>query len=119
MTIVDDLITDLQNSDASKRKFVNIVRLATEFLENEERIAAQAIRDAAIAAANTWWNDIIKPTLVWRNSQTLIIQRENIIIDYNNVKPLLDTETDKARLFVIREKLEQANEKFKQIKAAL
>jgi len=119
MTIVDDLITDLQGSDDSKRKFVNIVRLATQFLENEEGLALQAQRVIDMGIANDWWNNTIQPTLAWNNTQPLIDQRANILIDYNNVKLLLDTETDRFRRFVINEKLKLAEQKFIQIKASL
>ena len=119
MTIVDDIITDLQSSDASKRKWVNIIRQTDLFVENEENIAAAAQRAIDLGIANDWWDSTIKPTLVWNNTQSLIDQRATIIIDYNNVKLLLDTETDLFRLFVINQKLKQAEQKFIQIKASL
>jgi len=114
--IIDAIMGGTQ---AEKIAFAELIVQAQAFLDKRDSDAAAAQRAIDLGIVNDWWDATIKPTLVWNNSQSLIDQRVNILIDYNNVKLLLDTETDKFRLFVIREKLEQANEKFKQIKAAL
>jgi len=120
MTIVDDLLADLQANAESRRKFVkDILRPALAFVEGEEKTQADTIRQAGLDAANTWWNSTIQPTLLWNNTQSLEEQRANILTDYNNIKLLLNTETDQYRLYVINQKLQQAETKFKQIKASL
>jgi len=104
---------------AEKIALAEKVEASAQFLENQRQAEADVIRQAGLDAANAWWNSTIQPTLLWNNTQTLEEQRTNILIDYNNVKLLLNTETDQYRLYVIRQKLEQAETKFKQIKAAL
>ena len=104
---------------AEKEAFADIVGKAIRFLEQTKAAEALAQRQIQIQLAQDWWDDTIKPTLVWNNTQSLIDQRANILIDYNMIKGLLDTETDLFRLRLIRQKLEQANDKFKQIKANL
>lgn len=99
----------------------NIDQVKT-FIRNHDLLEqqnAQVKFDADKAVAQNWFTTTIRPTLTWNNTQTLDIQRVNILNDYNTVKNLLTTETDRFRLIVIREILEQANNRFKQIKRAL
>jgi len=114
-------IIDAINAGATAEKIAlaEKVEASAQFLENQRQAEAQATWDAGIAAATTWWNSTIQPTLLWNNTQTLEDQRTNILIDYNNVKLLLNTETDQYRIYLIKQKLKQAEDKFKQIKAAL
>ena len=114
---ITDAIT--AGTNAEKIAFAELIVQADGFLKQQESDAAAAQRVIDIGIANDWWDNTIQPTLVWNNTQPLVDQRANILIDFNNVKLLLDTETDKYRRFVINQKLEQANTKFKQIKASL
>ena len=102
----DIIDTIMLGTRQEKEDFADIVGKAIVFLEQTQNAAAQAQRAIDLGIANDWWNNTIKPTLVWDNTQTLTDQRVNILIDYNNIKLLLDTETDRFRLHVIKQKLE-------------
>ena len=102
-----------------KIAFAELIVQAQQFLDNQNATIAAAADAASMVIANDWWDTTIQPTLLWDNTQSLTDQRANILIDYNNVKLLLDTETDPFRIRVINTKLEQANTKFKQIKEAI
>ncbi len=115
-----DMITAIQNgTQAEKIQFATMVVNAQAFLDAKNQADAEAIKQAGIDVATTWWNSTIQPTLLWNNTQPLTEQRDNILIDYNNVKLLLNTETDQYRIYVIKQKLQQAEDKFKQIKQQL
>ena len=83
------------------------IRDAIRQLEQFERQQAKAENDAKIAVAQAWW-DSIKPAV----PQT----RDEALIAYRFIEGLLQTETDRFRLILLRQKLEQANEKFKERK---
>ncbi len=71
--------------------------------------AVQAQFDADKAVAISWWNtlgiDII--------GATTRIEASTI---YFQIEALLNTETDRFRILVLRKKLDEANEKYKVIK---
>ena len=69
---------------------------------------AQALFNANKQTALNWW-DTVKPAIPTTRQQALDA--------YNYIKNLLITQTDEFRKIILREKLEQANEKFKEIKA--
>ena len=60
-------------------------------------------------------------TLTWFNGLRIDIQgattRTQALANFTQIESLLKTETDRFRLFILREKLDEANEKYKQIKA--
>ncbi len=117
-------LTDMTNAITAgtqdeKIAFAELIVQAQQFLDNQNATIAAAADAASMVIANDWWDTTIQPTLLWDNTQSLTDQRANILIDYNNVKLLLDTETDPFRIRVINTKLEQANTKFKQIKEAI
>ena len=72
----------------------------------------QVLRDqfnADKAIATTWWNGLgidIQGALT----------RDEALANYRTIESLLQTETDRFRLLVLREKLAEANEKFKERK---
>ena len=120
MVTLQEIIDAIQaGTTAEKIALAEKVEASAQFLSNQRQAEADAIRQAGLDAANTWWNNTIQPTLLWNNTQSLEEQRANILTDYNNVKLLLDTETDQYRIYLIKQKLKQAEDKFKQIKAAL
>jgi len=120
LVTLQEIIDAIQaGTTAEKIALAEKVEASAQFLANQRQVEADAIRQVGLDAANAWWNNTIQPTLLWNNTQSLEEQRTNILTDYNNVKLLLNTETDQYRLYVIRQKLEQAETKFKQIKAAL
>lgn len=84
------------------------MRDAIRQLEASELAAIQTQRDADIAIAMTWWNTV-KPSMP--------TTRQEALDAFNFIKGLIETETDRFRLHVLKKKLEEANEKFKEIKA--
>ena len=83
------------------------IRDAIQQLEAFEAQQAQDANDARRAIAEAWW-DTVKPN----TPQT----REEALDAYNFILGLLDTETDADRLTLLRQKLQLANEKFKERK---
>ncbi len=75
--------------------------------ESADTAAAKAINDAQIQVAVDWWNTV-KPVV----PQT----RDEALTAYRFIEGLLNTETDRFRLGLLREKLQLANEKFKERK---
>ena len=78
------------------------------FLEKDAQIIeAQHQADSAIA-------------LAWFNTLGINIQvattRTQALDNFNQIKLLLQTETDSFRLAVLRKKLEEANERYREIK---
>ena len=74
---------------------------------NADAAAAKVIQDAKIQVAIDWWNTV-KPAM----PQT----RDEALTAYRLIEGLLNTETDSFRLVVLRNRLQLANEKFKEIK---
>jgi len=83
------------------------MRDALRQLQEVEQAQAKVIDDAKIQTALTWWNTI-KPTIPATRQEALDV--------YDFIKGLIETETDRFRLAVLRKKLDEANEKFKEIK---
>ncbi len=119
MSIIDDIKNLVENDTAERRKFVLLIRAATDFIEDQEETQAHATRDAALTVAETWYNTNIRPSLTWANTQPLQTQIMNIFNDFDTVAALLTTETDRARLVIIRQKLENIKDKIRQVKAQL
>ena len=74
---------------------------------NADTAAAKVIRDANIQVAVDWWNTV-KPAVP--------TTRDEALTAYRFIEGLLQTETDSLRLTLLRNKLEQANEKYKERK---
>lgn len=83
------------------------IRDATKLLEQNETAEAKAIQDGKIQVAVDWWNTV-KPAIP--------STRDEALIAYNVIKELLKTETAHYRLAVLRIKLNEANDKFKEMK---
>jgi len=77
-------------------------------LADTEKTTKLAIEQGKIQTALDWW-DTVKPDIP--------TTRDEAITVYNFILSLLDTETESYRLAVLRNKLIEANEKFKEIKA--
>lgn len=114
--IIDAITTGTR---AEKEVLAGMVLQAEAFLNNTNQTNAEAQRVIDVGVAQTWFDDIVQPLIKWSNSQSLLVQRANILLDYELAKSLLITETDPFRREILNAKLQQANNKFKQIKAEL
>lgn len=83
------------------------MRLALEELAQFEQQQAQTQFDVDLQVALDWW-DTVKPAIP--------TTRQEALDAYRFIEDLLKTETDRFRLIVLRKKLEEANEKFKERK---
>lgn len=83
------------------------MRDALKLLELTEVKAAQAQYKTDFGIAQAWYNTIKRQTPT---------TRQEALDDFNYIKSLLESETHPIRLDVLREKIIQANEKFKEIK---
>jgi len=80
-------------------------------LEDTENQQAQAQNQALIGQALSWFNTqgINIPAATTRTKALDIFQQ---------IQALLQTETDKNRLRILREKINEANDKYKEVKRA-
>lgn len=85
------------------------MRDAIRLLEQTESQQAQAQQQADLAIAQAWFNSL------GINIQAATT-RTQALDNFNQIESLLQTETDRFRLFILREKLAEANEKFKERK---
>lgn len=83
------------------------MKAAIEAFEKKDADAQRAIHDAEMLKAQTWY-DSIKPKVP--------TTRDEALTAYKTIKSLTETETDNFRLRILRQKLEEANEKFKELK---
>ena len=86
------------------------MKAAIEAFENKDERVIRDQFNADKAIAITWWNSLgidIQRALT----------RDEALANYRTIESLLKTETDRFRLVVLREKLAEANEKFKERKA--
>ena len=83
------------------------MRDAIKLLEQTETQQAQAQEDSKIQIALAWFNSLNIPIPTTRNQA---------LDNFNEIKQLLETETDVYRLAVLRKKLIEANEKYKEVK---
>jgi len=109
----------ISSTRPQKESLATLVLEVENFLDDTNQTAIQAQLAADMAIANTWWDSTIEPTLLWNNTQSLTEQRDNIITDFNNIKPLLNTESDFHRRIVIKDKMKITEDKFKEVKGLL
>jgi len=83
------------------------MRDALKLLEESETRQRFDARQILINDALIWWN---------MNKPPMPTTRQAALDAFNFIKQLLETETDRFRLALLREKLDQANNKFKEIK---
>ena len=83
------------------------MRDALNELDDFETQQAQDAAGARRTIAESWWNTV-KPSV----PQT----REEALTAYRFIEGLLQTETDRDRISLLRQKLQLANEKFKERK---
>ena len=83
------------------------MRDAIKLLEQTETQQAQAQEDSKIQIALAWFNSL---------NITIPTTRNQALDNFNEIKQLLETETDVYRLAVLRKKLIEANEKYKEVK---
>ena len=83
------------------------IRDKLRVLEQKEADDVKVISDAKRKIASDWWNTI-KPTIP--------ATREEALTAYRLIEELLKTETDAGRSSILRQKLNLANEKFKEMK---
>jgi len=83
------------------------MREAIRLLEQTESQQVKVQRDINIQTALDWW-DTIKPDIPTTRQEALTV--------HSFIKGLLETETDQYKLTILRKKLEEANEKFQEIK---
>ena len=93
----------LKNNIDVVRQFIK----DNELLERQQnKVQRQADLDIALAWYNTLGIDIQGA-----------LTRDEALANYRQIESLLETETDNFRLFILRGKLDEANEKYKQVKA--
>lgn len=83
------------------------MRDAMNLLQQKEQQQTQTQFDTNIQTALAWW-DTVKPQIP--------TTRQEAKDAFDFIEQLIKTETDTFRLTVLRKKLEEANEKFKEIK---
>ena len=83
------------------------MRDALKLLEQKEAQQQQLINQAKIQVAIDWWNTV-KPSIP--------LTRDEALTAYRFIEELLNSETDEFRLQLLRNKLQLANEKFKERK---
>ena len=113
MTIIDDIKTLIQNDVVERRKFVNLIRAATSFIEKEESDASIALDTTNRATALTWYNATILPQLT-----SNVTTRTQALTNYNLIKASIPVETDQYRRSILAAKLLESEDKFKQVKAS-
>ena len=84
------------------------IRDALLALEQKEQQEALTQFNADLAVAQTWW-DTVKPAIPTTRDEAVTVFRQ--------IEALLKTETDRFRLIILKQNLELANEKFKELKA--
>jgi len=82
---------------------------AMRLLEQKREQQVQTQYNADIAIVEAWFNTL------GINIQTAT-NRTQALDNFNQIKSLLETETDTFRIGMLRRKLEEANEKFKERK---
>jgi len=105
-----DIIT--ASTRAEKEAMAVLVVEADDFLNDTNAIARAAALAAENAVAQTWFDALV--TII-DNPTT----RVDAIANFNVIVGLLDTETDLARLRILRLEKALANQVFKDIKAGL
>ena len=84
-------------------------------LEKKENDDARKINDDKRAVLEAWWNTI-KPSGWTEDKEAIGSNRDEVLTAYRFIEGLLNTETDTYRLSFLRQKLQLANEKFKERK---
>ena len=83
------------------------IRDGLRLLEKSDVIAAQAVQKIEIDKVKAWWNTI-KPAVPQTRDEALEV--------YRWIEETITTETNPDRLSLLRQKLQLANEKFKERK---
>ena len=83
------------------------IRDVLKQLADKENIDAQKVQDDRRAVVISWW-DTVKPSIP--------TTRDEALTAYRFIESLLSTETDRDRINLLRQKLNLANEKFKERK---
>ena len=86
------------------------MKTAIDAFQVKDRRDEQIQFDADKAVALTWFNGL---GIDIQGATT----RTQALANFTQIESLLKTETDRFRLFILRGKLDEANEKYKQIKA--
>jgi len=85
------------------------MKIAIDSFQSSDEAARQAQQQADLTRAEQWFNtlgiDIQAATT-----------RRQALKNYNDIEILISTETDRFRLSVLRTKLKEANEKYKEVK---
>lgn len=82
---------------------------ATRLLQQKRQQQFQAQHETDLAIALAWFNTL---GINIQASTT----RTKALNNFNQIKSILQTETDVFRLTILRNKIEEANEKYKEIK---
>lgn len=114
---IADIIT--ASTREQKEAMAVLVRQAESFKADTDSTTAQAAHDAAVVVAQSWYDTVILPTLLWVNTDTLELQRENNLLDRATLQGLLGTETDEFRIIILRNELAANLAQFKAIKIAI
>ena len=83
------------------------MRYKLKLLEKKEADAGQAVSDTKRKVSSDWWNGI-KPETP--------LTRDEALKAYRTIEGMIKTEKNPDRLSLLRQKLIQANEKFKERK---
>lgn len=87
---------------------------AIEAFKDKDAQAQRQQAQADLAVAQTWYNTTIKPTLTWRNTQSIRRQFENTLNDRDALEALV--EPDRVRQQIIRNEIEKLSERIRRIK---
>ena len=85
------------------------MKTAIESFMNKDLETIKNQTDANKAIALTWFNGL-------RIDIQTATTREQALVNYNAIESLLKTETERFRLVILREKKEEANEKYRELK---
>ena len=110
---LSDIIDAINTADqATQIQFAQMVANADVFLQNQLQAQAEAQQQANIDTATTWWTNNVIPQLF-----NPITSRSEALQNYNDIKNGIETQTDQWRLYVLRQKLEDAENNFKLAKS--
>ncbi len=85
------------------------MKSAIEAFQNKDTQSLKTQLVADKATALTWFNGL-------RIDIQGALTRDEALTNYRTIESLLKTETDRFRLFVLHGKLDEANEKYKELK---
>jgi len=90
---------------------------AQQAFRSKDRQDAQDQDVIDLAAAQTWFDTMIKPTLTWNNTQIDLLQLDNTFADRGVIQSLRPV--DQHRIRVLRKEIEEHDQRVRSIKERL